>query len=94
MKYLGHNFEQSLLYLSHPTLGCSGPKLVTFYKKYVLFTGWAVYLEEVLNGKDWKEREEDLSIQKKFPSPIYLRVFDNLSLTLRSGRVRSLTKIQ
>ena len=69
MKYLGHNFEQSLLYLSHPTLGCSGPKLVTFYKKYVLFTGWAVYLEEVLNGKDWKEREEDLSIQKKISFP-------------------------
>ena len=66
MNYLGHISNQSLLYLSHPTLGCSGPKLVTFYKKYVLFTGWAVYLEEVLNGKDWKEREEDLSIQKNF----------------------------
>ena len=94
MKYLGHNFEQSLLYLSHPTLGCSGPKLVTFYKKYVLFTGWAVYLEEVLNGKDWKEREEDLSIQKKISFPYLSKGIDNLSLTLRSGRVRSLTKIQ
>ena len=80
MNYLGHISNQSLLYLSHPTLGCSGPKLVTFYKKYVLFTGWAVYLGKVLNGKDWKEREEDLSNQKKCPSPIYLSVLTVSSL--------------
>ena len=53
-----------------------------------------MYLWEVLNGKDWKEKEENLSIQKKIHFPYLSKFIDNSFLTLEFGCVRSFTRIQ